>query len=310
MLVRNAEVDMTTFAMLTKLSHNASHRPDDLAALERDVVKHIEQECPQLRWVANYVVLGDQSYLDVFEAPDVATALKAGLVVDTFGNAETQIWPLIDWEQFKRTVTMPQRPPNGRSVAKSRGKSEGPEERSESLLNDVIDYLRKAGAQFRLTSYPLPEAKPTIAHVLRSGGKIVETRVVLIEGRPALACAPEGVVMSNASLSAAIGAAVMDAGPGDLTGRYRDAPEPLPPLGHLLHVPLLVDESLTKSATITFRAFGGGSLVEVPYEDFARIEQPKVLSVAIAGELGPARPIVRARTSRPGRGVKRRSARR
>jgi len=276
---------MTTFAMLTKLSPTTAHTPESLQALERDVAKRIEQQCPSLRWLANYVVLGNQSYLDVFEAPDIATALKASLVVDNYGPAETEIWPLLEWEQFKRAL------PRAREVAAKpvRHVMNG------NLLNDVIDYLRHAGAAFRLTSYPVPEPKPAIAHGLRPGGKIVQTRVVQIDGRPALVCAPEGLQIDLASLGAALGATVLEGGPRNLPGAYSDAPEPLPPLGHLLRVPLVIDQSLTTATSIAFRAFGSGSYIELAYEDFARIEQPKVISFAIAGELAamPKTPRVR-----------------
>jgi uncharacterized protein with GYD domain len=93
---------MMRFAMLTRLSADGPRTAADLRRLERDVVRHVERDCPTVRWVDDYVVLGSQTYLDIFEAPDIETALKVGLTVNTYGHATTDIWPLIGWDQFKR----------------------------------------------------------------------------------------------------------------------------------------------------------------------------------------------------------------
>ena len=281
---------MTTYAMLTRLSPTTSYTPDTLIALERDVVRRIERECPSLRWLANFVVLGKLRYLDVFEAPDLETALKAGMVVDLYGQAETEIWPLVEWAQFKRNLPRARQGEREPLARRANG----------NAIEDVVEYLQHAGVAFRLTSYPVPEAQPAIAHALRPGGQIVQTRVVLIDGRPALACAPEGLSFDLAGIGAEVGASVLEGSADDLPGPFRGAPEPLPPLGHMLHVPLLIDESLAASSTLAFRAFSSGAYVEIPYQELSRIEQPKVLRLAIAGALAAAAPVPRVRQSRGG----------
>jgi len=281
---------MTTYAMLTRLSPSTSYTPETLLALERDVVQRIERECPSLRWVASYVVLGKLRYLDLFEAPDMETALKAGMLVDTYGHAETEIWPLVDWAQFKQNLPRVREGEREAVVRRADG----------SAIEGVVEYLQRAGAAFRLTSYPVPEPQPAIAHALRPGGQIVQTRVVLVDGRPAIACAPEGLSFDLAGMGAEIGASVLEGSSDDLPGPFRGAPEPLPPLGHLLHVPLLVDESLASCSTLAFRSFSSGAYVEIPYEEFLRIEQPKVLRVAIAGALAAAARLPRVRQTRVG----------
>jgi len=158
------------------------------------------------------------------------------------------------------------------------------------LMSAVLAYLRAEGAAFRLTNYPVPEAQPAIAHPLRPGGQDVSTRVVLVDGRPALACVPEGMTVNAAGLAAALGASVLQGSPNDLPGEFRGAPEPIPPLGHLLGVPLFVDERLAASTILAFRAFSRGVCVELAYGDFARMEQPKIVSLAIGGSLSAHAP--------------------
>lgn len=95
---------MTTYIMLTRLSHEALKSPSSLQTLEQDVKKRIAAECPDLRWLANYAVLGPYDYLDIFEAPDNDVATKAATVIRTFGHAETETWCATEWSRFKELL--------------------------------------------------------------------------------------------------------------------------------------------------------------------------------------------------------------
>jgi uncharacterized protein with GYD domain len=92
---------MGTFIMLTKLSSSVSHTAPSLEQLERSAVDHVRQQCPNVRWLHSYAVLGRPDYVDVFTAPDIETAMKVSALVRTFGAADTEVWPAVEWEQFK-----------------------------------------------------------------------------------------------------------------------------------------------------------------------------------------------------------------
>jgi uncharacterized protein with GYD domain len=73
--------------------------------LNRQVEDRIKRECPGVRWLANYTVLGPCDYLDIFEAPDVDTATKVTLLVRSFGHATTETWVVTPWERFMDLAT-------------------------------------------------------------------------------------------------------------------------------------------------------------------------------------------------------------
>ena len=50
---------------------------------------------------------------------------------------------------------------------------------------------------------------------------------------------------------------------------------------------MFVDPSLVSSTVIGFAVFGPNDFIEMPYDDFARLEQPRVEDLAGAGELPP-----------------------
>lgn len=92
---------MPVYAMLTRLSPEALTRPESVVDLDRTVSTRVKQECPQVKWVANYAVLGPCDYLDVFEAPDAESATKVALIVRSLGHAVTETWLLTPWARFK-----------------------------------------------------------------------------------------------------------------------------------------------------------------------------------------------------------------
>jgi len=89
-----------TYVMLTKLSPEALTRPGTVVDLNQQVEDRIRRECPGVKWVGNYAVLGPCDYLDIFEAPDTETATKVALLVRSFGHATTETWLATPWDRF------------------------------------------------------------------------------------------------------------------------------------------------------------------------------------------------------------------
>lgn len=89
------------FVMLTRLTPQFVQSPRDLKKLEKSVEERVRKECPEVRWLANYAILGPCDYLDVFEAPDEAIAAKVVTIVRSFGHAQTETWTALPWERFE-----------------------------------------------------------------------------------------------------------------------------------------------------------------------------------------------------------------
>lgn len=95
---------MSTFILLTRLSPDAVTSPHAVGVLEGRATRAVEIECPDVEWVASYAILGPHDYLDVFRAPDVATAAKVAALVRIAGHATTEVWPATEWQRFKQMV--------------------------------------------------------------------------------------------------------------------------------------------------------------------------------------------------------------
>ncbi len=90
------------YILLTKLTPDAIKSPSDFERLNQIITTQISMECPEVKWVTNYLVLGPYDFLDVFEAPDNETAAKIALIVRTFAHGTTEIWPAVSWERFRK----------------------------------------------------------------------------------------------------------------------------------------------------------------------------------------------------------------
>lgn len=154
------------------------------------------------------------------------------------------------------------------------------------MLESVVRYLRSHGVAFRLASYPAPEQLPSVAHTIQvEDSQLLETRVVLVGGQPAIACVPHGAGMNLIRLGFEIDTTVIEGTAQDLQAPHGPISEPVPPLGGLFKVPIFVDESAAKASVIAFCAFSPTDYIELAYDDFARLEQPRIASFAAGGQL-------------------------
>jgi uncharacterized protein with GYD domain len=95
---------MPTFVLLTRVSTEALRSPRTLETLEREAMRRIQTECPEVEWVNNCAVFGPCDYLDIFRAPTVEIAAKVATLIRVFGHAHTETWAALEWDRYKELV--------------------------------------------------------------------------------------------------------------------------------------------------------------------------------------------------------------
>lgn len=89
---------MALFILLTRLVSEEVKPSFSIGKKEKLVVEKIRNACPEVKWVADYAILGPYDYLDVFEAPDIETAMKVSAIVRSVAGAHTEVWPATHWK--------------------------------------------------------------------------------------------------------------------------------------------------------------------------------------------------------------------
>lgn len=156
------------------------------------------------------------------------------------------------------------------------------------MLDTIVRYLHESLIPFKLSSYPSPEHLPEAAQPIPRVAVSVATHLAVVGGKLSILCYPTHETIDLSALANELGAAALDAETSDLPEALQRFEAPPPPLGQLFGLPLIVDASVAEHDCIVFQLFGESDYVEIPYDDFARQEQPKVVSFIRAGELLPA----------------------
>ncbi len=58
---------MQTFILLTRLLPGMLRSPTSIEDFEKRAVEHIEQECPEVKWLHGHALLGSHDYLEIFK---------------------------------------------------------------------------------------------------------------------------------------------------------------------------------------------------------------------------------------------------
>lgn len=95
---------MATFIMLTRVSPDVARSPQSLESLEKRAMDNIRSQCPTVKWLHSYAILGPHDYLDIFEAPDIETATKVSTLIRTYGRAHSEVWAATDWGVYKQML--------------------------------------------------------------------------------------------------------------------------------------------------------------------------------------------------------------
>jgi uncharacterized protein with GYD domain len=72
-----------------------------LSQVAEYAINETDLRTAQVKWVANYAILGPYDYLDIFEAPDETTAAKVVMIIRSYGHGQTETWTAMPWERFE-----------------------------------------------------------------------------------------------------------------------------------------------------------------------------------------------------------------
>lgn len=91
---------MPTYVLMTKLDSKTLSDPRGRREVGRKFMKSVERACKGVKWVAHYALLGPYDFMDIYEAPDDATAIRISLLSRAEGALTAESWPAVGYEGF------------------------------------------------------------------------------------------------------------------------------------------------------------------------------------------------------------------
>jgi uncharacterized protein with GYD domain len=85
---------------MTKLAPESLSDPRGRKAAGKAWLEKVSRLCPEVKWLAHYALLGRYDFMDVYEAPDMATAHKVSLISRSEGALEAESWHALPYEQY------------------------------------------------------------------------------------------------------------------------------------------------------------------------------------------------------------------
>jgi uncharacterized protein with GYD domain len=91
---------MPMYVLMTKLGARSLEGPRGRRQMGKEWKAKVEKVCPGIRWIAHYALLGPYDFMDLYEAPDDASAMKVSLLSRELGAIQAESWPAVSYDKF------------------------------------------------------------------------------------------------------------------------------------------------------------------------------------------------------------------
>jgi len=91
---------MPHFVLMTRLAPDSLQSAPGRRAMGKEWIKKVHATCPDVKFIAHYALLGPYDFMDIYEAPDAATAHRVSLISRSEGAVAAESWQALPYEDF------------------------------------------------------------------------------------------------------------------------------------------------------------------------------------------------------------------
>ena len=95
---------MPTYVLMTKLAPDSIGNAKLRKSKGQDWLARVHDACPEVKWIAHYALLGRYDFMDLYEAPDDATAHKVSLISREQGAVSAESWPALSYDKHLKLM--------------------------------------------------------------------------------------------------------------------------------------------------------------------------------------------------------------
>ena len=91
---------MATYILATKLSPELTKDVKKRAEIGRQWIERVRKNCPEVKFLAHYALLGPYDFIDIYEAPNEETATKVSMISLSGGATAAESWTAVPYKKF------------------------------------------------------------------------------------------------------------------------------------------------------------------------------------------------------------------
>lgn len=95
---------MATYILATKLSPELTKDVKKRAEIGRQWIERVRKNCPEVKFLAHYALLGPYDFLDIYEAPNEEAATKVSMISLSGGAIAAESWTAIPYKEFLNLI--------------------------------------------------------------------------------------------------------------------------------------------------------------------------------------------------------------
>jgi uncharacterized protein with GYD domain len=95
---------MPTYILATKLSQELTKNVKKRAEIGRMWLEKVKKNCPDVKFIAHYALLGPYDFLDIYDAPNEQSAAKVSMISLSGGAVAAESWTAIPYMDFIKLI--------------------------------------------------------------------------------------------------------------------------------------------------------------------------------------------------------------
>jgi uncharacterized protein with GYD domain len=95
---------MATYILVSRLSPELTKDLKKRAEIGRKWIERVRKNCPDVKFLAHYALLGPYDFLDIYEAPNEKSAAKVSMISLSGGAVSAESWTAIPYKKFLNLI--------------------------------------------------------------------------------------------------------------------------------------------------------------------------------------------------------------
>ena len=95
---------MPTFVLMTKLSPELAKDVKQRASQGRAWMERVKKDCPEVKFLSHYFLLGPYDFIDIYDAPNEEVATKVSMISMAEGAVAAESWTAVPYKRFLELI--------------------------------------------------------------------------------------------------------------------------------------------------------------------------------------------------------------